>query len=91
MCLVEQYSEQTTSLKIGRSPRTHPWSYFVSCCDSDMPISLTRNTLTTSSKTVGYADDTQAYVKSKSIEPLRVELGALASEMVYYCNKNGLN
>jgi hypothetical protein len=56
----------------------------------DMPECLTRNTLTTSSKVVGFADDTTVYVKSKTVEHLTDELERIASKMVYFCNANGL-
>ena len=56
----------------------------------DMPKYLTRNTGTTSSKVVGYADDTTVYVKAKNPEHLRMELQSLGHIMVDYCDKNGL-
>ena len=56
----------------------------------DMPKCLTRNTESTSSKVVGYADDTTVYVKAKNPEHLREELQALGRIMVDYCNENGL-
>ena len=56
----------------------------------DMPKFLTRDTQMTSSKVVGYADDATAYVKAKSIENLTGELEWLGSQMVTYCNQNGL-
>ena len=56
----------------------------------DMPKCLTRSTESTSSKVVGYADDTTVYVKAKNPEHLRQELQALGRIMVDYCNENGL-
>ena len=56
----------------------------------DMPGYLTRNTGTTSSTVVGYADDTTVYVKAKDPEHLRMELQSLGNIMVDYCDKNGL-
>ena len=56
----------------------------------DMPKFLTRDTQMTSSKVVGYADDATAYVKAKTIENLSGELKWLGSQMVTYCNQNGL-
>ena len=55
-----------------------------------MPKYLTRNTGTTSSTVVGYADDTTVYVKAKDPEHLRMELQSLGNIMVDYCDKNGL-
>ena len=55
-----------------------------------MPRYLTRNTGTTSSTVVGYADDTTVYVKAKDPEHLRMELQSLGNIMVDYCDKNGL-
>ena len=54
-----------------------------------MPEYLTRNTGSTSSKVVGYADDTAVYFKSKNPEDLRQELQSLGHIMVDYCNENG--
>ena len=56
----------------------------------DMPKCLTRNTESTSSKVVGYADDTTVYVKARNPEHLKQELQALGRIMVDYCNENGL-
>jgi hypothetical protein len=56
----------------------------------DMPKCLTKDTLTTSSRVVGFADDTTVYVKSKNCEQLSVELERLGKKMVNYCNENGL-
>ena len=55
-----------------------------------MPQCLTRVTETTSSKVVGYADDTNVYVKSNNVKNLSSELQFLANNMVNFCNKNGL-
>ena len=49
-----------------------------------MPKCLKRNTESTSSKVVGYADDTTVYVKAKNPEHLREELQALGRIMVDY-------
>ena len=53
----------------------------------DMPKGLTRNTEFTSSKVVGYADDTTVYVKARNPEHLKQELQALGRIMVDYCNE----
>ena len=55
----------------------------------DLPKYLTRNTPTSVSKSVEYADDTTAYAKSIGIEHLKKELEILASIMIEYCNRNG--
>ena len=56
----------------------------------DMPKFLTRETLVTSSKVMGYADDTTVYIKARNIEHLISEMEWLGSKMVSYCHKNGL-
>ena len=56
----------------------------------DMPKCLTKDTLNTSSRVTGYADDTAVYVKVKHVNHLKPELERLASEMICYCNDNGL-
>ena len=56
----------------------------------DTPKCFTRNTGSTSSKVVGYADDTTVYVKGKNPEHLRMELQSLGRMMVDYCDENGL-
>ena len=55
----------------------------------DMPKCLTRNTVSTSSKVTGYADDTTVYVKAKSPVHLKMELQSLG-RMVKYCDENRL-
>jgi hypothetical protein len=55
-----------------------------------MPKCLIRDTLTTSSRVTGYADDTTVYVKSKNLEHLKEELEILGIKMVNFCNENGL-
>ena len=56
----------------------------------DMPKFLTRETHVTSSKAVGYADDTTVYVKAKTIKHLTGELEWIGTQMINYCNINGL-
>ena len=55
-----------------------------------MPSYLTKDSLTTSSRVIGYADDTTVYVKAKSLQILRPELERLGKIMMQYCNENGL-
>ena len=56
----------------------------------DMPEFLTRETLVTSSKVMGYADDTTVYIKARSVKHLMNEMEWLRASRVNYCNKNGL-
>lgn len=56
----------------------------------DMPKYLISDSLMSSSRVVGYADDTTVYAKSKSLEQLKARLQIGANNMVMYCNDNGL-
>ena len=56
----------------------------------DIPKFLTIDTLTTSSRVAGYADDTTVYIKCKNVEHLLEGLQSLSNKMVTYCNQNGL-
>ena len=56
----------------------------------DLPKYVIRDTLTTSSRLIGYADDSTVYVKAKSLKSLISELESLAINMINFCNENGL-
>ena len=57
---------------------------------SDMPKYLKRDSLRASSRVIGYADDTTVYSKALTVKDLKDEFEFLASQMVLYCNLNGL-
>ena len=57
---------------------------------SDMPNYLKRDTLRASSRVIGYAGDTTVYSKALTVKDLKDEFEFLASQMVSYCNSNGL-
>ena len=56
----------------------------------DMPNHLIKDSLTASSRIIGYADDTTVYIKAKTLQILSMEFERLASIMIDYCNENNL-
>lgn len=67
----------------------YPWSAAPLLKDNGTP-EIRMYPITTSSRSMGYADDTTVYVKSKNPEHLKIELGNIANIMVNFCNTNGL-
>ena len=56
----------------------------------DMPSHLSEDSLTSSSRSIGYADDTTAYTKAKSLQEVSNEFEKTANSMIQYCNENSL-
>ena len=57
---------------------------------ADMPKHLKRDSLRSSTRVCGYADDTTVYCKARSIQDLKEEFEIVASNMISYCKSNGL-
>ena len=56
----------------------------------DMPRNLLSDTSSSSSRVIGYADDTTVYIKARNIEELKSKFEEIAKVMVNYCNDNDL-
>ena len=54
-----------------------------------MPCCLSKDSLITSTRGIGYADDTTVYSKAKSIQTLTQALEKNAKKMLHYCISNG--